>query len=183
MGLNDILPVLLQHCIPIGANLLNSHLSKRNSERLREIGLDELNKRERVILKHHGNDPESHKIHINDEIPEVPEFEFKEGEDIDKVGKRMWKTYHDLSLRLPDHATRSQVRVFLRKIERSMRNHPCEECRVNVAKHLKGTRMIGSTKKDAVKKIFEIHNKVSKSLDKPQYSTEQFKRTYNYSLD
>ena len=179
----DILSSILNMCVPIGSQMLNNHLAKEHAKRMREISMDELNKREKIISKRSHSSPEEHQIHINDEIPEVPEFEFKAGEGIDEIGKRMWNTYHDLSLQLPDNATTSQVRVFLRKVERSMRNHPCEECRNNITKHLSKIKMIGHTKTDAVKKIFEIHNKVNKELGKPVFSTEQFKKTYHYPLE
>jgi hypothetical protein len=182
MGVGEVLAIILQHGVPIGFQHVNNHLNRKHAEKIREIGIDDLKRKQQILSKHHSDPVEHHKMHINDEIPEVPQFQFEGNEGIDELGNRMWSTYHDLSLQLPDNATTSQVKVFLRKVERSARNHPCLECKENITKHLKNFKLIGSTKKDAVRKIYELHNKVNKDLGKKIYSLQEFKNQYQYDI-
>lgn len=180
MATSEVIILVIQQLLPMGLNHINRHLEKEHQKELHELERKAIEKKEMIINRM----PKTHISHKekNNSIPEIPVFQFQEGDDVATLGNRMWTTYHETSLQLPDNASPQQVKQYLKSVEHSIKNHPCEECKTHALENLKKVPLKASTKKEAVERIYEFHNSVNTMLDKKPFTKQQFKNTYHYTI-
>lgn len=99
-------------------------------------------------------------------------------------GPNLWKFMHYLTLSYPENPTeeeKDRLHDFFEIIKTLL---PCEKCRYNFKNHLEKfplTDEILSTNLSVVKWLFNLHNEVNKSLDKPELSYTDFIDIYSVS--
>ena len=182
MGENTMLflRTFLQASTPMITNFITSRIDSGIREKQHNRELQLLNKQEQ-LLNMQGSKQTT--IYPSD-IPQIPKFQFKENEDVDELGQRMWNETHRATLQIPDDAKPHEVRNVMRQIETSFRNHPCLECRDHARQNLKKVPLVKgiNSKHDAVERLYEFHNEVNNMLEKDEFTRDDFSRQYGYEL-
>ncbi len=97
-------------------------------------------------------------------------------------GPHLWKFMHYLTLSYPENPTeedKDNLYNFFLTIQTVL---PCEKCRYNFKSHLEKTPLTEEILSDNVKVIkwlFDIHNEVNKSTDKPVLLYDEFIKLYS----
>ena len=96
-------------------------------------------------------------------------------------GPYLWKFMHYLTLAYPDKPTEDDKNNLFNFFDSVKEIIPCEKCRYNFKKHLDLSPLTEEILEDnveVVKWLYNIHNNVNKSLDKPNLSYEDFIKEY-----
>ncbi len=97
-------------------------------------------------------------------------------------GPHLWKFMHYLTLSYPENPTeedKDNLYNFFLTIQTVL---PCEKCRYNFKSHLEKTPLTEEILSDNVKVIkwlFDIHNEVNKSTNKPVLLYDDFIKLYS----
>ena len=95
-------------------------------------------------------------------------------------GPPLWKFLHYLSMAYPANPTDKDKEKMLNFLQSLQEILPCEKCRISFNKHLDELNM-DDLKSDEtfVKWLFNVHNKVNTSNNKPELSYEDFIKMYS----
>lgn len=96
-------------------------------------------------------------------------------------GPHLWNFLHTISFNYPDVAS-STVRESHYNFFNSLIDIlPCDVCRINYNKKLQNLNLLGSlnTKEDLIDFVINLHNNVSKDLNKKEYLKEDVIKKYN----
>jgi len=96
-------------------------------------------------------------------------------------GPHLWNFLHTISFNYPDVAS-SDVRESHYNFFNSLIDIlPCDVCRINYNKKLQNLNLLGSlnTKEDLIDFVINLHNNVSKDLNKKEYLKEDVIKKYN----
>lgn len=99
-------------------------------------------------------------------------------------GPNLWKFMHYLTLSYPENPTEEEKDRLYDFFEIIQTLLPCEKCRYNFKNHLEKTPLsdeILSTNISVVTWLFNLHNEVNKSLNKPELSYADFVDIYSVS--
>jgi hypothetical protein len=99
-------------------------------------------------------------------------------------GPNLWKFMHYLTLSYPENPTEEEKDRLFDFFENIQTLLPCEKCRYNFKNHLEKTPLsddVLSTNISVVTWLFNLHNEVNKSLDKPELSYADFIDIYSVS--
>ena len=95
-------------------------------------------------------------------------------------GPYFWFTLHTITLAYPDYPTYSDKRRYNDFFISVQYILPCPKCREHYKKHLDNNPISISldNKESLVKWLFDLHNQVNISLNKPEMPYEAFKEKY-----
>jgi hypothetical protein len=99
-------------------------------------------------------------------------------------GPYLWKFMHYLTLAYPDNPTDADKDNLYNFFDSIKEVIPCEKCRYNFQVHLETTPLSEEILMDnveVIKWLFNLHNKVNASLEKPILSYDDFIKDYTIS--
>ena len=98
----------------------------------------------------------------------------------DLWGPHLWRFLHYLSLSYPSNPTDEEKEIMLNFLESLQEILPCEKCRYNFNKHLDNLDMNALNKNENfIKWLFNIHNDVNKTTNKPIMEYDDFVKLYS----
>ena len=98
----------------------------------------------------------------------------------DLWGPHLWRFLHYLSLSYPSNPTDEEKEIMLNFLESLQEILPCEKCRYNFNKHLDNLDMnVLNSNESFIKWLFNIHNEVNKSNNKPVLEYSEFINMYS----
>ena len=98
----------------------------------------------------------------------------------DLWGPHLWRFLHYLSLSYPSNPTDEEKEIMLNFLESLQEILPCEKCRYNFNKHLDNLDMNAlNNNENFIKWLFNVHNDVNKSNNKPIMEYDDFVKLYS----
>ena len=98
----------------------------------------------------------------------------------DLWGPHLWRFLHYLSLSYPSNPTDEEKEIMLNFLESLQEILPCEKCRYNFNKHLDNLDMnVLNSNESFIKWLFNVHNDVNKSNNKPIMEYDDFVKLYS----
>ena len=98
----------------------------------------------------------------------------------DLWGPHLWRFLHYLSLSYPSNPTDEEKEIMLNFLESLQEILPCEKCRYNFNNHLDNLDMnILNSNETFIRWLFDVHNDVNKSTNKPIMEYDDFVKLYS----
>jgi hypothetical protein len=97
-------------------------------------------------------------------------------------GPHLWKFMHYLTLSYPENPTEEEKDTLYNFFHTIKTVLPCEKCRYNFNSHLEKTPLsdeILSNNANVIRWLFDIHNEVNKSNNKPELPYDEFIKIYS----
>jgi hypothetical protein len=97
-------------------------------------------------------------------------------------GPPLWKFMHYFTLSYPENPTEDEKDTLVKFFETIGDTIPCEKCRYNFSQHLEKmpiTEEILESNVKVVRWLFDLHNEVNKSTNKPVFNYDDFIKLYS----
>ena len=97
-------------------------------------------------------------------------------------GPPLWKFMHYFTLSYPENPTEDEKDTLVNFFETIGDSIPCEKCRYNFSQHVEKmplTEEILESNVKVVRWLFDLHNEVNKSTNKPVFSYDDFINMYS----
>ena len=157
---SNVMSMIITHGMPLVKSFVIQQITDDSAKKALILDSEKTTKQFNLYDKY--KDMDNHIPVKNDELPQMTKEE---------IGRQMWDESHQSVENLDDSADEQTVKKTMKKIEKSFKKHPCEECQIQAKKNLKELPITKSkTKEEAKQTLCQFHNKVNDDLGKPTFN-------------